>query len=51
MMYLMDEVCAETPVLTPNYFGENGPFATTVLAEYELLNYDILGGKQYWLKK
>ena len=50
MFYLLDEICKETPILTPNYFGEKAPFQSTKLSSYELLNYDILGGKKYWLE-
>ena len=46
--YLLDKICTETPILTPSYFGEEAPFQYTELSEYELLNYDALGGKKYW---
>lgn len=48
--YLVDEVCKETPVLTQAYYGDSAPFQSTALSEYELVTYDILGGKQYWYK-
>ena len=46
--YLLDRICTETPILAPSYFGEEAPFQSTELSEYELLNYDALGGKKYW---
>ena len=48
--YLLDEVCAEAPILTANYWGEEAPFQSTVLSNYELVNYDILGGTKIWAK-
>ena len=50
LSYLLDEVCTETPILTPNYWGDEAPFQSTALSNYELVNYDILGGKKYWMK-
>ena len=48
--YLLDIVCKENPILTPAYFGDGGPFQSTNLSNYELVNYDILGGKKYVTK-
>lgn len=48
--YLLDEICTETPILTPAYFDDEAPFQSTELSEYELVNYDILGGEKYWVK-
>lgn len=48
LMYLVDQVCQETPVLAPVYFAGASPTLTTALHEYELVNYDMLLGKQYW---
>ena len=45
--YLLDKVCVENPILTPAYFGDGGPFQSTNLSNYELISYDILGGKKY----
>ena len=45
--YLLDKVCTENPALTPAYFGDGGPFQSTDLSNYKLINYDILGGKKY----
>lgn len=50
-LYLTNQVCKSTPILTQAYYGDGAPFKSTVLSEYELLNYDILGGKQYWTQK
>lgn len=49
LSYLLDTVCKENPILTPAYFGDGGPFQNTELSNYELINYDILGGKKYWM--
>lgn len=48
--YLLDQVCAENPELAPAYFGDDEPNKTPALTNYELVNYDILGGKNYWSK-
>ena len=48
--YLLDEVCMQTPILDSMYLGEAGPFQSTEISEYELINYDVLGGEQYWYK-
>ena len=47
---LASEVCAETPILSHTYFSSSAPFRSTTLSNYELYTYDILGGKQYFLK-
>lgn len=49
LSYLLDEICTETPILTPAYFADSAPFKSTELSSYELVIYDILGGKKYWL--
>lgn len=48
--YLLDAVCEEEPILAHSWFNGGEAFRSTVLSEYELVTYDILGGKQYWLK-
>jgi phosphoglycerol transferase MdoB-like AlkP superfamily enzyme len=50
MYYLLDRVCEEVPILTHTFFGYEAPFMSTVLSQYELINYDILGGQQFWLR-
>ena len=47
---LLDAVCSKEPILTPVYLGANSPEKEKAVRDYELLNYDILGGDQYWLK-
>lgn len=47
--YLLNTICQETPILSKTYLNGNSPAQTKALRQYELLNYDILGGKQYWL--
>ncbi len=49
-MKLANEVCDEVPILAQAYYGTSAPFKSTALSNYELYTYDILGGKQYWLK-
>ena len=49
--YLLDDVCAENPILAPVYYSAGGsPEETEALREYELINYDISHGERYWLK-
>lgn len=46
---LLEEVCKEAPILSSVYLGNDIPTGKAV-EDYSLLNYDILNGKQYWLK-
>ena len=46
---LLEKVCSEVPILTPFYLGGHTPTGATI-TDYEFLNYDLLYGKQYWLK-
>ncbi len=48
LLYLVDEVCEKTPILTRAYYRGSEPEETEVLKEYELVNYDMLHGKHYW---
>lgn len=48
--YLLDDVCKEMPILAKPYYSENAPEETETYKKYELVNYDLLSGKQYWLK-
>jgi len=48
--YLTEKVCAETPILSRFYFGDEAPEMTQALKDYELVNYDVLGGERFWLK-
>lgn len=48
LFYLLDEVCTSTPILTQAYENGNRFKPTEALVEYELVNYDILYGEQYW---
>ncbi len=49
--YLVDQVCSEEPILTATYLEDRDLKQSLILKKYELLTYDILGGKQYWLNK
>ncbi|MBR1939208.1 LTA synthase family protein, partial [Candidatus Saccharibacteria bacterium] len=47
--YLLDEVCREEPILTATWLdGRDINEESDLLKSYELLTYDILGGKKYW---
>ncbi len=49
LYYLVDQVCQEAPILTHAFESGGNPIkATPALKEYELVNYDLLYGKQYW---
>ena len=50
LYYLVDKVCAAEPILTPNYLQGRELNDIETMRDYELLTYDILSGKQYWLK-
>lgn len=46
--YLINEVCATEPVLVPNYIAGRELTDSRAIKDYELMTYDILGGKKYW---
>lgn len=46
--YLLDEVCTTTPILAHSYLEDTDPVTTQAMRDYELVNYDVLGGKHYW---
>ncbi len=50
LYYLVDEVCTAEPILTQNYIQDRELNNNEVMRDYELLTYDILSGKQYWMK-
>lgn len=50
LLYLVDEVCEATPILAASYLQEAGPGNSEVIKDYEMINYDILSGKRYWLE-
>lgn len=47
--YLLDEVCTTTPILAHTYLEDDGPEMTQAIKDYEMVNYDALGGKRYWV--
>lgn len=49
LMYLLDTVCARTPILDNSYFDGKSQTPYDELNDYELINYDMMGGRQYWL--
>lgn len=50
LYYLVDEVCAAEPILTKHYLQDRELNNTEIMRDYELLTYDLLSGKQYWMK-
>lgn len=48
VLYLVDEVCRETPILTAAYVADEALEVTQALRDYELVNYDALSGEHYW---
>ena len=49
--YLVDDVCNAEPILAATYVEERTLSAAETLHDYELLTYDLLGGKKYWMSK
>lgn len=48
LLYLVDAVCESTPILAASYVAGEALEETQALKDYELTNYDVLGGKHYW---
>lgn len=48
LLYLVDAVCESTPILAASYVAGEALEKTQALKDYELTNYDVLGGKHYW---
>lgn len=46
---LLRQVCKDEPILSYYYLGNDAPTGKAV-KDYELVNYDILGGDQFWFK-
>lgn len=46
--YLLDAVCEDIPIITSAYYDDGKLPASDTLKEYELVNYDIMNGYQYW---
>ena len=51
LYYMVDKVCAAEPILTATYLEGREISMADVLDDYELVTYDILGGKKYWMSK
>ncbi|MCR5572260.1 MAG: LTA synthase family protein [Candidatus Saccharibacteria bacterium] len=51
LYYLVDQVCEAEPILTSAYLEGREINMAEVLDSYELVTYDILGGKKYWMNK
>lgn len=48
MMYVVDDVCRETPILARAYSQSSEMPETKLLSNYQLITYDLLYGKHYW---
>jgi hypothetical protein len=48
--YLLDDVKKDFPILTAAYWQDAPPEETQALADYHLIEYDMLKGEQYALK-
>ena len=51
LYYLVDDVCSAEPILAATHIEERALSAAETLHDYELLTYDLLGGKKYWMNK
>ena len=51
LYYLVDDVCSAEPILTATYIENNPLNDAETLHDYELLTYDLLGDKKYWMSK
>lgn len=50
LYYLVDKACDAEPILSPNFLQDRELNDIETMRDYELLTYDILSGKRYWLK-
>ncbi len=50
LYYMVDKVCEAEPILTAAYLEGREISMADILDDYELVTYDILGGKKYWMK-
>ena len=48
LYYMVDQVCESEPVLAASYMEGREIHMAEVMDDYELVIYDILGGKKYW---
>ena len=51
LYYMVDKVCESEPILTSMYLEGREISMAEVLDDYELVTYDILGGKKYWMNE
>ncbi len=51
LLYLTNDVCKSEPILTADYLQGRELKNDETMKNYELLTYDILGGKKYWMNK
>ena len=49
LYYLVDNVCKEQPILALTYFDGSTFESSKTLQDYELVIYDLLGGKKFWM--
>lgn len=50
LLYLNEEICEQTPILAPSYFTQDLEINTDALRAYQMINYDVLSGRRYWLE-
>ena len=50
LYYMVDQVCENEPILAASYMEGREVHMADVMDDYELVTYDILGGKKYWTK-
>ena len=47
---MVDKVCESEPILAATYLEGREINMAEIMDDYELVTYDILGGKKYWMK-
>lgn len=50
LYYMVDKVCESEPILAATYLEGREINMAEIMDDYELVTYDILGGKKYWMK-
>lgn len=51
LYYLLGDFCQVEPIFSGSYLGGEDLDSNPTLDDYQLINYDILNGKRYWLEK
>jgi len=50
LLYLTSDVCRTEPILAKTYLDGRNFEMTDILKSYQLVSYDIFGGKKYWIE-